>query len=352
VTAPSLCEQFGFDEGKIQERLQWVELGPADHDLAKRLQARLQYGAVPKIIDAFYEWLLTLDEARSFLDDAAIIARLKTTQRQYLLSLGADFDQPAYFETRLRVGLAHAWVGLGLSLYLCAYRRMTQLIIDHICTANSSARDEDLALLAFVHKIIALDMSLAVETYHGIQVKTLEESLNRSQSLEDRLRLEAGTDSLTGLSNHERIMSDLTDSVAAAAHGGHNCAVVMADIDFFKNVNDTYGHLVGDRVLVEVAGRLRGALRDFDSLGRYGGEEFLIVLKKATLATAHTVAERVRQHVSAEPINLQGLTVEVTISLGVSLTKPGDDMEAVLSRADHALYKAKDYGRNRVEVML
>lgn len=350
MTAFSRCEQFGFDDGNIQERLRWVELGPSDHTLASRLHSQLHAGAVPRIIDDFYDWLLTLDEARAFLEDDTILARLKATQGDYLLSLGVDFDRPAYFESRLRVGLAHAWVGLSLSLYLCAYRHMTQLILDAVCPPQAGDGEGDLQ--AFVHKIIALDMSLAVETYHNIQVQTLGDSLDRSRSLENHLRLEADTDSLTGLSNHERIMADLEADVLAATQGGYSCAVVMADIDFFKNVNDSYGHLIGDKVLMEVAGRLRAALRDFDNLGRYGGEEFLIVLKRASLATAHTVAERVRQHVCAEPINLQGLTVEVTISLGVSLTKAGDDMEAVLSRADHALYKAKDLGRNRVEVML
>lgn len=352
MTAFSRCEQFGFDAAKIQQRLQWLELGPADHAIAKRLHAMLRGDAGHNIIDAFYAWLLTLDAARAFLQDEATIARLKTTQREYLMSLGVDFDQADYFETRLRVGLAHAWVGLDLSLYLCAYRRMTQLILDTLFSPKAILQDEDLALLAFVHKIIALDMSLAVETYHDIQVQSLEESLLRSQSLEDSLRAEASTDALTGLYNQERIKRELNDAIMTASRGGQRCAVVMADIDFFKNINDTHGHLVGDKVLVEVAGRLRGALRDFDSLGRYGGEEFLIILRKAPLATARAVAERVRQHVCASPINLQGLAVEVTISLGVSLIKPGDDVEAVLSRADHALYQAKGGGRNRVEVTL
>lgn len=352
MTAFPHCERFGFDAVKIQERLQWLELEPTDHDLAKRLHARLNGDAVPKIIDAFYGWLMTLEEAQHFLEDKGVIERLKITQGEYLLNLGVGFNQAAYFESRLRVGLAHAWVGLSLSLYLCAYRRLSQLIIDHICTPDSKSNSENVALLAFVHKIIALDMSLAVETYHGIQVQTLEETLDRSLSLEDSLRLQAGTDSLTGLFNHERIMAELVDSVAEATHGGYSCAVVMADIDFFKRINDTHGHLVGDKVLMEVAQRLRGALRDFDCLGRYGGEEFLLILKKASQATAHAVAERVRQHVCASPINLQGLAIDVTISLGVSLAKTGDETETVLSRADQALYRAKDGGRNRVELIL
>ena len=124
--------------------------------------------------------------------------------------------------------------------------------------------------------------------------------------------------------------------------------LIMIDIDHFKNINDTHGHLVGDKVLTEVARRLSAAVRDFDSLGRYGGEEFLVVLKGTPLSTALTVAERVRTHIAAGPISLHGLKVNVTISIGVSVIQPGDSIEEFIKRADKALYKAKSAGRNRV----
>ena len=336
------CERYQFDVEKIAERLQWLELDATDQVTATQLQADIIRPHVAEIIDHFYRWLMTLDEARAFLVDDELIARLKQTQERYLLTLGVDFMQADYFESRLRVGQAHVWVGLSLSLYQCAYRYMCQLILDRIDFKHSDAH----RLITVAHKIMTLDMSLAIETYHMAQVESLEESLDRSNRRQRQLRVEAATDSLTGLANHEMIIAELEEEL------GHSPApalvAVMADVDFFKTVNDTHGHLVGDKVLIEVARRMRAALRDVDSIGRYGGEEFLLLLRGSNLAVAQQVAERIRQHVAAQPINMQGLEVKVTLSLGVSVAQPGEAADELIARADKALYVAKSTGRNRV----
>lgn len=336
------CEKFGFDAAKIQERLQWLELTADDHLLVAQLQQDLIRPHVDCIVDDFYTWLQTLDEARSFLSDDAAITRLKQTQIGYLRSLGIRFDQPDYFESRLRVGQAHVWVGLSLSLYQCAYRRLTRLILDHLVLGTAGARK----LMNCANKIIALDMSLAIETYHLVQVRTLEESLARSLQQRHRLQIAASIDSLTGLANRETILVELEHTLAEAKKTGRPLVVAMVDIDHFKTVNDTHGHIVGDKVLIEVARRLQGALRDFDYCGRYGGEEFLLILNGTDLNTARKVAERVRARVAGEPINLQGLEVAVSISLGLSAWQPGEHREALVIRADQALYAAKGAGRN------
>lgn len=336
------CERYGFDVEKINERLQWLELDATDQATASQLQAEIIRPHVAEIMDHFYRWLLTLDEARVFLVDDEHIARLKQTQERYLLTLGVDFTQADYFESRLRVGQAHVWVGLSLSLYQCAYRYLCQLILDHIDVQRSDARH----LITFVHKIITLDMSLAIETYHLAQVESLEESLDRSNRRQRQLRVEASTDSLTGLANHEMIIAELEDELDQSP--APELVAVMADVDLFKTVNDTYGHLVGDKVLIEVARRMRAALRDVDSIGRYGGEEFLLLLRGSNLAVARQVAERIREHVAAQPINMQGLEVRVTLSLGVSVAAPGEAADELIARADKALYAAKSAGRNRV----
>jgi diguanylate cyclase (GGDEF)-like protein len=279
------------------------------------------------------------------LVDNELISRLKQTQTQYLLNLGVSFDQDHYFESRLRVGQAHVWVGLSLSLYQCAYRHMGELILARIDYHHENAR----ALTTFVHKIIALDMSLAIETYHLAQVQTLEDSLDRSQRQQKNLRAAAATDALTGLANHITIINELKIALEQSQKD-RPVAAIMADIDFFKEVNDTYGHQVGDKVLVEIASRIRSALRDFDEIGRYGGEEFLLVLNGADLNTAQRVAERVREHVSDQPINLQGLEIKSSISLGVAIARSDEQPDTLLARADKALYAAKGAGRNRVVI--
>ncbi|HHI92043.1 MAG TPA: diguanylate cyclase [Gammaproteobacteria bacterium] len=338
------CEKFGFDDNKIAERLQWLELSVADHATAQQLQQDIIQPHAEAIVATFYQWLPTLEEAQTLLVDDELVARLKQTQSRYLLSLGIVFDQADYFESRLRVGQAHVWVGLSLSLYQCAYRYLGDLILQHIDYRHHDARK----LTTFVYKIIALDMSLAIETYHLTHVRTLEESLDRSQRQQKSLRMDAATDSLTGLANRKTIIDELERALQQPPQAHHPVVAIMADIDHFKTVNDTHGHLVGDKVLIEVSNRIRSALRNFDEVGRYGGEEFLLVLNGANLTTSKNVAERIREHVSSQPVNLQGLEIQASISLGVAAARPGETADSVLARADRALYAAKAAGRNCV----
>ena len=122
----------------------------------------------------------------------------------------------------------------------------------------------------------------------------------------------------------------------------------MADLDHFKSVNDRYGHLVGDGVLREVAARLMGSLRPYDSIGRYGGEEFLIVEPGCTLEKATMLAERLRQFIAGEIIRQPSIDVAITCSLGVAYAIQTEDLDHILKAADAALYRAKLQGRNRV----
>jgi diguanylate cyclase (GGDEF)-like protein len=127
--------------------------------------------------------------------------------------------------------------------------------------------------------------------------------------------------------------------------------VLMLDIDYFKQVNDRYGHACGDEVLREVAQRCRKNTREVDVLGRYGGEEFVIVLANVSYSPAHLVAERLRAYVTATPVKTTSGSIPVTISIGLALLDEATTtLEALVQRADGALYNAKRNGRNRVEV--
>jgi diguanylate cyclase (GGDEF)-like protein len=126
--------------------------------------------------------------------------------------------------------------------------------------------------------------------------------------------------------------------------------VIMLDVDHFKTINDTHGHLVGDGVLREVASRLRSSLRTYDSLGRFGGEEFLVIAPECSALAAQELAERLRRCVCDTPIVYSGRTLTVTISLGVSWGVGSPARDRLLHGADEALYAAKAGGRNRLEV--
>jgi len=168
----------------------------------------------------------------------------------------------------------------------------------------------------------------------------------------EALRLQAAHDGLTGLLNRAAILDILERELARTSREGTTLAILMADLDGFKLINDTYGHQAGDAVLREVAQRMRASLRSYDAIGRYGGEEFLIVLPGCDVSQAMEVAERVRASLSGHAVDIPQGGISVTSSLGVATS--GDavevDMDSLIQAADKALYRAKHRGRNRVEL--
>jgi two-component system cell cycle response regulator len=158
------------------------------------------------------------------------------------------------------------------------------------------------------------------------------------------------TDPLTGLHNRRYMERHLSMLVNQATQAGHTLSILVADIDYFKRVNDTYGHDAGDNVLREFATRLRRNTRGIDLACRLGGEEFVIIMPDTELSRAMQVAERLRACIAAEPFQVNAeITLEVTASVGVStLETRNDTPETLFKRADLALYAAKRNGRNRV----
>jgi len=160
----------------------------------------------------------------------------------------------------------------------------------------------------------------------------------------------ASVDALTGISNRRVIIAQASENFRLARRYGITFSLIMADLDRFKLINDTYGHLTGDKVLSQTGSIISRSLRDTDHAGRYGGEEFLVILASTSADEAGRVAERIRQSVAETRFsNETGRTFQVTISLGVATYKGDIDIEAAIDRADKALYRAKQKGRNRVE---
>lgn len=187
------------------------------------------------------------------------------------------------------------------------------------------------------------------------QRKAMEDQLWR-QAVElsdanERLAEMAITDTLTGLRNRRGFLQYAENELAAVAAGGR-LGIAYIDIDFFKRINDTFGHEIGDVVLREIANRLASHVAVANQVGRMGGEEFALCLPGADCRTTAEVAEAARRHIAEEPVTMpDGRTLNVSASFGVTCTDGGDGLSALLSRADQALYEAKDAGRNRVRAV-
>jgi len=186
--------------------------------------------------------------------------------------------------------------------------------------------------------------------------ETIDDTMKRWRQIQqgranqEELERLANIDSLTGLLNRGAILRKLSEQMKHAKRYRDELSLSLLDIDHFKKVNDQYGHLTGDDVLEQVAILMWQNIRDADIIGRYGGEEFIIILPRTDLSSALNVAERVRKMIEASKMkDPEGNMFGITVSQGISIYKLGEDEHSLISRADNALYKAKGNGRNRVE---
>jgi len=184
---------------------------------------------------------------------------------------------------------------------------------------------------------------------------SLSQKKRLQQAMVDKENLEklANFDSLTGLYNRRAILDKLNELINLANRYKEDFSLSMLDIDHFKKVNDRYGHLTGDEVLEKIAVLIRRNIRETDIVGRYGGEEFIIILPKTNLSSAWVVAERLRTIIEkTEMKDSAGNAFTITVSQGLVGWERDEDAASLISRADEALYKAKEKGRNRVQILL
>jgi two-component system cell cycle response regulator len=240
--------------------------------------------------------------------------------------------------------------GLRLCSQLRSFERTRQipiLVVVDVEDQSRLMRALDMGVNDYLHRPLdKLELKARVNTQIKRKRYTDRLRFNVTRSMEL-----AVTDPLTGLYNRRHMDNQLAVQVTNAASRGKAVAVLALDVDFFKPINDTHGHDVGDRVLQELATRLKAQVRAIDLCCRMGGEEFVVILPETDLQVGFTVAERLRRAIANKPFNAgakQG-PLAITVSIGVagfeSLT---DTPQAILKRADDALYEAKRSGRNRV----
>ena len=192
------------------------------------------------------------------------------------------------------------------------------------------------------------ELELKARLLVGKRILNLQEELVAAR---ESMRHAATHDSLTALMNRGEIVAMLQRELERARREHHTVSVILGDIDHFKKINDTLGHLFGDEVLRETGRRLRAQLRPYDGVGRYGGEEFLLILPNCDLPAALLRANELRELIATTPVLCSGEERLITMSMGVAVSASDgkQDVEALLREADAALYAAKESGRNRVE---
>ncbi|HEX5206296.1 MAG TPA: diguanylate cyclase [Steroidobacteraceae bacterium] len=199
--------------------------------------------------------------------------------------------------------------------------------------------------------------------YYGLPGSMVASAILTSLGVADRLRQQrhalteaerrAKTDALTGVLNRRSLLEQLDAACRASRANGLPVAVLFLDLDFFKSINDSYGHAAGDACLAAVIRPIQAELRQSDIIGRYGGEEFVVVLSGAHAPAAEPIAERIRQRVAEVRIDGHGAPIQLTCSIGVASSDPlGVWGEALIAQADAAVYAAKRLGRNRVQVAI
>lgn len=203
---------------------------------------------------------------------------------------------------------------------------------------------EDLGTISFTRSYRFAEAELAVlEILIGSLFYPLRNALMYRRAKERSMR-----DPLTGVGNRTALHQTVNRELELAKRYRRDLCLMLIDIDHFKKINDTVGHSVGDEVLKHLVEMIAGSLRQVDEIFRYGGEEFVVILSNTQRDCAGIVGERIRRSVAAEPLELDGGPVSLTVSIGYSSWREGDTEKELFDRADGALYRAKHAGRNRV----
>jgi diguanylate cyclase (GGDEF)-like protein len=221
-------------------------------------------------------------------------------------------------------------------------------VIGLLHTGSQSALDYAAGLSVFFALTVYYTRAISQRLIEGIRLQHANASLAAQlRTALQKVELDAATDALTGQWNRRALDDVLKQQVQRRAVSGGTFSILMLDIDFFKNINDEFGHLVGDDVLRAFAQKLREFLRSDDVCARFGGEEFVVVLPDTPLATALDIGERIRKGIGQAPL-LTKPRVQATVSIGVATMEQGQSITELFAAADAAVYLAKNAGRNQV----
>lgn len=320
----------------IAQRKAFLEFSDADIEILGDIHQYLESNEaiIKSFTDTFYRHMFSFPELKKMLPDEAAVNRLKAIQSQYFMDLTAGDYGDDYVSNRLKVGYAHQKVGLEPKWYTGAYRKYLSSLLPIL---RELYKDDSTKLVAAhdaILKVVFFDMDLTLDTYfHASMQKTLKL---------------ANYDFLTGLPNRNLFHDRMEHEIKKAQRNRSCLALLLIDLDQFKEVNDTLGHHAGDVMLIESARRINGCVRDTDTVARLGGDEFIIILPELNeYPHVERVAQNILQSLN-KPFTLGNNMIYSSASIGICIyPDDAEDVESLMKRVDQAMYVAKAEGRNR-----
>lgn len=349
-TQKSLLELLGIRPREIVARKSSFDLTDEDSALLRGARPYVE-PHLEHLVEVFYAQLEVIPDVTRLIGDADTLGRLKGHLRRYVGETFLGDLGTEYVGTRLRIGQVHRRIGVEPKLYLSAVHRLKQLIIKIVMREVPEALDPP-GVAAAIEKVVYFDTTLVIDTYIRGLLGELEEEKLRTEvyaaDLElqvrertERLERESRTDPLTGVMNARHLLEALNRELRRCERHHEELAVAYLDVDAFKAINDTHGHLRGDDVLRHVGRTLGSVLRVEDTCFRHGGDEFCVILPGCDTSEARRV------FVQRFATCLDDAPVPYTVSVGVSHTGPDTYLspDDLLRLADEDMYRAKQVAR-------
>lgn len=345
-TDKTLIEQMRITDFEILGRKEMFSLTADDAKSLKNARPYVEAG-LGGLVEDFYELQTSVPDIALLIGDSDTLDRLRNAQRKYILDLFGGYYDIEYVNNRLRIGLVHKRIGVEPKFYLAAIQGLKQLIVELIIKSVSD-RGERSVILDALDKLMMFDVSLVFDTYIRSLVSEIEMSKNKieqyASALEEKvkerteqLEIMSRTDALTGLLNRQHFDELLTQLLRSAQRRDEPVTVAYIDINDFKIINDTLGHLRGDEILQEVANAIKSVSRLEDLCFRYGGDEFCVVMPNCDTHNARQVWEKRVLKVLGQQDN------STKLSIGYAQTGPNDyiSAEQLIHNADSEMYAIK-----------
>ena len=348
----TLAEQLQISEREIQKRKELLHISEKESEILRSHLPVIE-GRIDSIVERFYARQLENNEISLVIGDKETLLRLKGAMRRYILELFAGYYDADYVNKRLRIGMVHKRIGVAPKLYISAVWLLHKILNEEIDDSLQGEGDDEVVLRRAIkdamNKLIMFDIQMVFDTYIASLVSEVssakEELESYAESLEEQVamrtrQLEALSreDALTGLNNQRTFYETLRHELAVAERHQDELSLIYFDLNGFKKVNDSKGHVVGDEVLKAVGVAVISAIRETDFGCRYGGDEFCIILPRTTLEVAKGVMDRITANFRDRE------TGGVSFSAGISSCGPTlfASVDELVREADKLMYVAKE----------